>query len=82
MNTGKELIPVLQLDDLEALEAAEKHLNENGYETRIGPFEELQESEIFDWMIPSQGGFMFYLEKDRYQPAMELLGEFFGYTED
>jgi len=82
MNTGKELIPVLQMDDLEALQAAEKHLNDNGYETRIGPFNELPETEISDWMTPSNGGFLFYLEKERYQPAMQMLGEFFGYTGD
>ena len=82
MKQEKELIPVLQLEDPEALEAAAKHLNEKGYETRVGLFAELAEEDIADWMNPSAGGWLFYLEKERYEPAMELLGDFFGYTED
>ena len=81
MEQNGELIPVLQLDDLEALKAAQKHLEGNGYRTRVGQFSELPIDLHQDWMIPENGGYMFYLEKDKYQPAMTMLGEFFGYTE-
>ena len=76
------LVPVLQMDDLVALKAAGKHLEENGFRMEIGPFSDLPESELQDWMTPENGGFIFYLEESKYQDAMTMLGDFFGYTED
>ena len=80
MSVNHVLIPVLQMDDLDAMNSAKKHLEENGYLTKVGPFSELPASERKDWMTPANGGYIFYLEKDKYQKAMELLGTFFGYT--
>jgi hypothetical protein len=76
-----ELIPVLQLADLEALKAAQVHLAKAGYVTNVGPFSELPKSQYEDWMTPANGGYLFYLEKARYKPAMDMLGNFFGCTE-
>jgi hypothetical protein len=76
-----ELIPVLQLADLEALRAAQVHLAKDGYVTNVGPFSELPKSQYQDWMTPANGGYLFYLEKAKYKPAMDVLGKFFGCTE-
>jgi hypothetical protein len=81
MDENAGLIPVLQLDDLEALKAARKHLEANGYKTRVGPFDELPEAERQDWMTPANGGHLFYLEQAKYEPAMTMLGKFFGCTD-
>ncbi|MEA3265623.1 MAG: hypothetical protein U9P42_01590 [Candidatus Fermentibacteria bacterium] len=74
------LIAVLQMDDLEALNSAKRHLEENGYHAEVGPFAELPVSDRQDWMTPENGGYIFYLEKEKYQAAMKMLGTFFGYT--
>lgn len=76
-----ELIPVLQLTDLDALKAAQVHLSKEGYVTIVRPFSELPESQCQDWMTPANGGYLFYLEKAKYKPAMDVLGKFFGCTE-
>lgn len=31
-------------------------------------------------MTPAHGGYLLYLEKDEYEPAMDMLGKFFGCT--
>ncbi len=80
MEEPRDLIPVLQLEDREALQAAQNHLGAHGYRTRVGPFDELPEDEREDWMTPANGGYLFYLEREKYEPAMTLLGEVFGYT--
>ncbi|MCK5131417.1 MAG: hypothetical protein KAR40_04620 [Candidatus Sabulitectum sp.] len=82
MNENPVLMAVLQVDDLDVLNSAKKHLEENGYKAEVGPFAELPESEHQDWMTPANGGYIFYLEKEKYQPAMEMLVTFFGYTGD
>ncbi len=74
------LIAVLQMDDLDALKSAKKHLEDNGYKAEVGSFSELPEAEHQDWMTPANGGYIFYLEKGKYQVAMEMLGKFFGYA--
>ncbi|GEM_PF-3348018 len=81
MEENAELMPVLQLEDLAALEAAQEHLGNHGYKTRVGPFSELPVEAHEDWMTPENGGYLFYLEKAKYEPAMTMLGEFFGCTE-
>lgn len=81
MSEEPTLVPVLQLGDRAALEAAREHLGREGFVTRVGPFEELPDAQRQDWMVPANGGFLFYLEKDRYEAAMPLLGRFFGCTE-
>lgn len=81
MNKNPELIPVLQMDDPDALDSAKKHLEENGYAAEVRPFSELPPSGHPDWIIPANGGYIFYLEKEKYQKAMEILGTFFGYSE-
>ncbi|MCD4706877.1 MAG: hypothetical protein K8S62_03980 [Candidatus Sabulitectum sp.] len=81
MNKNPELIPVLQMDDLDALNSAKKHLEENGFAAEVRLFSELPSSEHPDWIIPANGGYIFYLEKDRYREAMEMLGTYFGYSE-
>jgi hypothetical protein len=50
-------------------------------QTRVGPFEELPEAERQDWMTSANGGYLFYLEKAKYEPAMTMLGKFFGCTD-
>lgn len=82
MEENAEMVPVIQLGDLAALRAAQEHLGTHGYKTKVGPFSELSEAEYQDWMIPERDGYLFYLEKASYQSAMEILGEFFGYTGD
>jgi hypothetical protein len=81
MTEQPELIPVLQLEDLSALEEASDHLKKAGYLANIIPFSELPESEWQEWMTPANGGYLFYLEKGKYEPAMKMLGELFGYKE-
>ncbi len=73
------LIAVLQMDDKEALNAAKEHLESNGYRARVGLFSDLDKSEYQDWMTPENEGYIFYLEKEKYQSAMEMLGTFLGY---
>lgn len=80
MNEKPVLIAVLQMDDLESLNSAKKHLEEKGYAAEVGPFSELPVSDYQDWMTPKNGGFIFYVEKDKYQQVMETLGTFFGYS--
>jgi hypothetical protein len=72
-----ELIPVLQLEDLEALRAAQEHLEKADYVVKVIPFSDLPQSERQDWMTPANDGYLFYLEKAKYEPAMQMLGEFF-----
>ncbi len=74
------LIAVLQMDDLDALKSAKRHLEKNGYITEIGSFSELPKSQRKSWMTPKNGDFIFYLEEDKYQAGMEILGTFFGYN--
>ena len=81
MEETVELIPVLQLGELAALKAAQEHLGKHGYKTRVGPFDELPSAAHQDWMTPANGGYLFYLEKAKYEPAMDMLGKFFGCTE-
>lgn len=78
MEENADLMPVLQLEDLDALKAAREHLAQNGYRTQVGPFAELPEAEWQDWMTPSNGGYLLYLERAHYAPAMDMLGKFFG----
>ena len=78
---GENLIPVLQLGDENALEEASTYLQDQGYVSKITPFDALPESDRQDWMIPSNGGWLFYLDASEYDKAMPLLGSFFGCTE-
>jgi hypothetical protein len=80
MKNLEGLIPVLQMDQLDALEAAREHLEEKGFRTWIEPFSEMSTDLIDeDWMIPENGGYIFYLEEDKFEEAMTILGDFFGY---
>jgi hypothetical protein len=78
---AEDLVPALQLSDLDALKAAQAHLEEHGYRTRVGPFDELPEDRRESWMNPADGGYLFYLEQSRWDAAMTLLGRFFGCTD-
>lgn len=79
---AEKLIPVLQMDDIEALKAARKHLEENGYRADVSSFSDIPEIELQDWMMPENGGYMFYIEESKYEAAMNMLEDFFGYTPD
>jgi len=81
MKEQVELVPVLQLPDLDAMKAAQAHLEKNGYRTKVGPFGDLPAEQRKEWMKPEKGGYLFYLEKAKYEPAMKMLGKFFGCTE-
>lgn len=76
----EKLIPVLQMNDIEALKAAREHLEENGYMADTGPFSDIQEGELQDWMTPENGDYLLYLEESEYEAAMNILGDFFGFT--
>jgi len=78
----EKLIPVLQMDDIKALEAAREHLEDNGFMADVRPFSDLPESGLQDWMTPENGGYLFFLEESKYEDAMNMLGDFFGYTPD
>jgi len=78
----EKLIPVLQMDDIEALKAAMKHLEENGFRTDIGSFSDLSDDELRDWMIHENGGYIFFVEESQYEAAMNILGDYFGFTEE
>lgn len=78
----EKLIPVLQMDDLGAIEAAREHLEENGYRADVRLLSDLPESELQDWMTPENGDYMFYIEESKFETAMNMLGDFFGYTPD
>ena len=78
----EKLIPVLQMEDKKVLEADGKHIEENGYRVDIGPFTDLQEDELQEWMTAENGGYVFYLEESKYEAAMNMLGDCFGYTPD
>lgn len=78
----EKLIPVLQMDDIKALDAAREHLEENGYRADVSPFSDIPEGELQDWMAPDNGDYVFYVEESKYEAAMNMLGDFFGYTPD
>ena len=82
MYENSDMIPVLQLDDLNSLEEAQDYMGRHGYRTSITSFEDLPESEYLDWMEPDDGGYLLWIEASEYEAAMDLLGSFFGYTED
>ena len=73
------LIAVLQMDDLESLNSAVKHLEELGFKAKVGSFTDLSKSDRQDWMTPENGAYLLYLEQEKYEPAMDKLGKFFGY---
>ncbi len=73
------LIAVLQMDELEFLNSAKKHLEEHGFKAEVGSFSDLSKSDHQDWMTPENGAYILYLEKEKYTPAMDKLGKFFGY---
>ncbi len=82
MDNSQDLVPVLQLENLAALEAARDFLTRKGYQCRVGPFHELPPDQQLRWMKPVRGGYLLYLEQtDRYKSGMELLEEFFGCDE-
>ncbi len=78
----EKLIPVLQMDDIGALEAARKHLENEGFLADVRPFRDLAEGGLQEWMTAENGGYLFYLEEAKYDDAMKLLGDFFGYDGD
>ncbi|MBN2587373.1 MAG: hypothetical protein JXA64_07320 [Candidatus Fermentibacteraceae bacterium] len=78
MSFNSGMVPVLQMADLDALEDAQEYLGRNGYRTKVTPFEDLPESEYQDWMIPEDSGYLLWLESSEYEPAMDILSEFFG----
>ena len=82
MNEFDDMMPVLQQDDLDSLEAAKDHLENHGFRTMITPFQDLPESERLDWMIPEEGGYLLWVDGTDYEQAMDLLGRFYGYSED
>ena len=82
MHRDIKMVPVLQLDDLAALQAASKHLDELGFRSDVGPFGDLPAEQHAPWMTPANGGYLFYLDpNDRYEEAMSALGRFFGCTD-
>lgn len=76
-----KMIPVLQIEDRDAIKAAEEHLRELGYKAKVGPFSKLPESKYEDWMVPENEGFVLYIEEDQLEPVMQLLAKFFKYEE-
>ena len=82
MEENAKMVPVVQLGDLAALQAAQEQLGTHGYKMKVESFSELPKAEYQDWMIPARSGYLFYLEKASYVPAMEILGEFLGYSDD
>ena len=81
MSEQSNLIPVLQLSDLDALKAAQVHLGKEGYQSKVEPFNDLSQADCEDWMTAENGGYLFYLKRSEYTPAMDLLGKFFGCTD-
>jgi hypothetical protein len=79
MTSEVRMIPALQVQDLEQLEAASKDLETHGFSSRVVPFGELAEDDHLDWMTPTEGGYLLFVEEARFAQAMERLGDFFGY---
>ena len=77
-----KLIPVLQMQDIKALEDAKAHLSEKGHFVKIYPFEEIGKDEITEWMNREKGGYVLYIEKEKYDKIMKLLEKFFGYEDE
>lgn len=82
MHDSSNMIPVLQLSDLDALEEAQEYLGRHGYRTKVTPFEDLPESAQLDWMMPEDGGYLIWVDASEYEAAMDMLNDFFGYSED
>ena len=80
MTENPVLIPAVQMDDRSLLEGAMERLQRNGYKTEIKAFSDIPASERTEWMVPENGGYIFLIEKNKFQPAMEMLGIFFGYS--
>ena len=78
MRDNAGMVPVLQMADLDALEDAQEYLARHGYRSKVTPFDDLPESDYQDWMIPEDSGYLLWLESSEYEPAMDMLNEFFG----
>ena len=80
MSNNPVLIAVLQMDDLESLNSAVKHMEEKGLKAEVGKFADLPKSQIQSWMTPKNGGFILHVEEEKCKQSMEILGVFFGYS--
>ncbi|MCK5841439.1 MAG: hypothetical protein KAH31_04685 [Candidatus Sabulitectum sp.] len=66
MNDNPVLIAVLQMDDLESLNSAVKHMEEKGLKAEVGKFTDLPKSQIQNWVTPKNGSFILYVEEEKY----------------
>jgi len=74
-----EFVPVIQMDDFEALVSAREHLLIKGYPSGIKKYAKTVKSELPRWMKRADGEFVLFVQKAKFEEAMEILGSYFGY---
>ncbi len=75
-----ELIPVLQFTEEDLVSLSGKAMTEMGIEWKSVPFSDPGDLEIPQWMDASCGGWVFFIDKNRFEEGMTRLGTLMGYS--
>ena len=75
-----ELVPVLQFTDEDLVSLSGKAMDDMGIAWASASLDDPGELEVPDWMDSSLGGWIFFIEKERFEEGMTRLGELMGYT--
>jgi hypothetical protein len=78
MSTEK-LVPALQLHDEKLLLDAMDALEKAGYACGSEEVGALKKECLPDWVQPGSGGWLLQVEAERFEEAMEYLGDLMGY---
>jgi hypothetical protein len=77
-----DLVPVLQFTDEDLIALSAKAMDEMGIPWESVSLDEPGDAVVPDWIDPSLGGWIFYIEKARFEEGMQRLGDLMGYTPD
>jgi len=75
-----DLIPVLQFTEEDLVSLSGKAMDEMGIEWKSVSLSEPDDMEIPDWMDASSGGWVFFIDKNRFEEGMTRLGKLMGYS--
>jgi hypothetical protein len=78
MNSGK-MLAALQLMDERLLLDAMDALERSGIPCGSEEVNLLRAEHLPEWVQPGSGGWLLFVEEDRYEEAMEFLGDLMGY---
>jgi hypothetical protein len=80
-DTNGKMVPALQLSELDVLNSAVSHLENNGFKAETALFKELKSSARKSWMDAENGDYILFIEEKAFQKAMESLEAIFGIAE-